>query len=105
MKKKHQNVLFETECFVYWAIQEYKSLAARPIRRINSSNIALLGTSLLEITFLEIENVHNMTQVVFTLIYSLSPLKFPWAPPLGYPLFLGYISGYIPRHDKNTIYT
>ena len=92
-KKKHQNVLFEIECFVYWAIQEYKSLAARPICRINSSNIALPGTSLLEIKLLEIENVHNMTQFVFTVIYSLSPLKFPWPPPLGFPYLLGYIQG------------
>ena len=47
--------------FVYWAIRENIASAARSIRRINTSNNDLSGRTILEVYFLDIENVCTMT--------------------------------------------
>ena len=52
--------------------------AARPIQRINSSNIALPVKTILKVKLLEIENVCNMTQVG---VYGEI-----WPEPSGNPL-------------------
>ena len=57
--------------------------AAGPIRRINSSNIALPGRIILSVLWLKSG---------YTVKYSLSHWEIPWAPPSG----SGYISLYIP---------
>ena len=63
----HNRVLYwfytDPYCFIYWAIRENIAPAARPIRKINTSNIALPGKTILEVYLLEIENVCIMTQV------------------------------------------
>ena len=49
----HNRVLYwvytDPYCFIYWAIRKNIAQAARPIRRINSSNIALPGRTILEV--------------------------------------------------------
>ena len=96
----HNRVLYwvymDPYCIIYQEIWENIAPAARPIRRINSSNIALPGRTLLEVKFLEIENVCIMTQVRIYGDIQPEPLKIPQAPPSGFPLFSGYISPYIP---------
>ena len=63
----HNRVLYwvytDSYCFIYWAIRENIAPAARPIRRINPSNIALPGRTILEVQHLDIENVCILTQV------------------------------------------
>ena len=50
-------------CFIYWATRDTLAPAARPIHKINSSNIALPGRTILDLKLLEIENVCIMTQL------------------------------------------
>ena len=50
-------------CFFYWATLENIAPAAKPIQRMNSSNIALPERTILEEVIIENKNVCDMTQV------------------------------------------
>ena len=83
-----QTCIGPIELGLYWSytpsraglIRENMAPVARAIRRINTSNIALPGKTILKLYYLEIYNVFIMIFLRYRVKYSLSP----WAPPSGF---------------------
>ena len=95
------NLSIPTFRMINWVIRENIDPAARAIQRINFSNIALPGRSILEI-----ENVCIMTQVgIYNKIFKPDPSENPLASALWISLVLRlYLIVYSSScHNSDTI--
>ena len=93
-------------CFVYWKILENIAPAARVIRRIISVCYALLGKTILEVWFLENDDVHIMAQVRIDREIWPQPSGVPSGSALGNSLGLRLYFTVHPSscHSKDIIY-
>ena len=89
-------------CFIYWAIRENTASAARPIWGINSSNIALPGRTILEVSLLEINNVCILFHVEIYGEIQPQPLGNPSGTTLVISLVLRLYFTVYPSSRLNT---